>query len=341
MSDVRVLGIEKRYGSSVALAGIDTTFRAGLITVLLGPSGCGKTTLLRILAGLTEPDAGRVELGEEILNDPRARVPTERRHLGMVVQDALLWPHLRVRRNIAFPLGRVADAEARVLRAARAAHVEPFLDRYPAELSGGERQRVAIARAIVRDPRVLLLDEPLSGLDANLRVAVMDTIRDVQRALSVTTVYVTHDQEEALSLADRVVVMRNGRILQEGTPDEVYRNPRTEFVARFVGLSTLLPGQVGEGGLATTERGTFPAGNGTGGSVMFAVRPESVRLDGEGGIAGTVAGSRFLGGRWMVRVRVGAREVLCVSEGARAEGEEVRLRIDPAPAVVVPDVEAQ
>jgi ABC-type sugar transport system ATPase subunit len=336
MAEVELRGIEKRYGDAAALAGVDLDLVGGEITVLLGPSGCGKTTLLRILAGLAEPDSGRVTVDGEVLNDPRSRVPPEARGIGMVFQDPLLWPHFRVRSNIGFPLRVGKSGDPRVERAARAAEIADFLERYPSELSGGERQRAAIARAIVREPRLLLMDEPLSGLDANLRVRLLGKIREIQRSLGVTTCYVTHDQDEALGLADRVVVMRGGRILQTGTPEEVYARPRTSFVAGFVGVSNLLRGEVAAG-RAETALGSYPAEGE--GSVVLAARPESVRLDAGDGTPGEVLSCAYRGDRWLVTVRAGEMELLSTSPGPRSAGEEVRVSLDPAPVAVIDDEE--
>jgi ABC-type sugar transport system ATPase subunit len=236
----------------------------------------------------------------------------------MVFQDSLLWPHLSVRGNIAFPLGPGRGGDPRVLEAARASEIDPFLDRYPGELSGGERRRAAMARAIVGRPSLLLLDEPLTGLDANLRVRLLGTIRRVQRELGVTTVYVTHDQEEALGVADHVVVMRGGRVLQSGAPDEIYARPRTAFVASFVGLSALIE-------------------NGDG---VQAVRPESVRL-GDGTEEGEVVGSLFCGERWLLTLRAGAGDLLAWSEVPRDDGEVLRYRLQRDPVTVEDDREAR
>jgi ABC-type Fe3+/spermidine/putrescine transport system ATPase subunit len=272
MSFVTIRGLKKKYGEEAALAGVDLDLPKGEITALLGPSGCGKTSLLRILAGLGEPDDGTVTMNGTVLNDPRSRRAPETRGIGMVFQDSLLWPHLRVKDNIAFPLGTKGD-DPRVVRAAERAEVAEFLDRFPGGLSGGEQRRVAIARATVREPRLLLMDEPLSGLDANLRVRLLAAIRSIQRELGVTTCYVTHDQEEALGVADRVVVMRAGRILRVGTPEEIYAAPESAFVAGFVGLSSLIDGVV-TSGVARTALGEFPAEGAADGPARLAVRPE-------------------------------------------------------------------
>jgi ABC-type Fe3+/spermidine/putrescine transport system ATPase subunit len=238
---------------------------------------------------------------------------------------------MTIRGNIAFPLGTGKKNDSRVGEAAEAAEVARFLDRYPAELSGGERQRAAVARAIVAGPRLLLLDEPLTGLDANLRVVLLRTIRQVQRTLGVTACYVTHDQEEALGLADRVVVMRNGVVLQSGTPEEVYQRPRSAFVAGFVGISNLVEGEV------LTELGGAPEGDRPGNRGLFAARPETVRLDAPAGAAGEVLGSSFLGDRWLVTVKVNGREILVKCDRKRDPGENVLVGLDAEPVPVEDD----
>ena len=332
----RIRGLRKEFGGSLALDGIDLDLPAGELTVILGPSGCGKTTLLRILAGLAPADAGKVEFDGVVVNDPRSRLPSEKRRLGMVFQDALLWPHLRVRGNIAFPLGAGRTGDPRVVKAARAAEIEPFLDRYPSELSGGECRRVAIARAVVSEPRLLLMDEPLSGLDANLRVRLIETIRRIQQELGVTALYVTHDQDEALGLADRVVVMRSGRVLQVGTAQDIYLRPKTEFVADFVGVSTIVPA-LAENGRARCAFGAFPVPEGTVGTVRLVFRPERVRLDGPAGIPGRVLRSAFRGDRWLVTVTAAEREILARSSTRRPQGEEVTVSFAEDPVVVEED----
>jgi len=332
---VTIDGISKSFGDTRVLDDLSLTLPEGRITVILGPSGCGKTTLLRILAGLAEPDAGRIELGGRLANDPRSRLPAEKRGVGMVFQDALLWPHLRVRGNIAFPLGTGRGSDPRVAAAAKAAEIDGFLDRYPGELSGGERRRASLARAIVSEPRLLLLDEPLSGLDANLRVRLLGTIRTIQRSLGVTACSVTHDQEEALGVADLVVVMREGRVLQAGTPEEVYRTPATAFVARFVGLSNLLEGEVADGTVSTPV-GSYAANGLEPGPGLFAVRPEALRITADG-VPGKVLHSAYRGDRWLLTVSIREREVLVYDAEPRRAGAEVALGLVAAPVPVVDD----
>ena len=338
MAEVRTYGLTKRYGDSDVVWDLSLDLPDGEMTVVLGPSGCGKTTLLRILAGLTAPDRGEVRIGETLVNDPAVRIPPEDRGVGMVFQDSLLWPHMRVRANIGFALGPGRKNDPRVEAAARTAEVHAFLDRYPSELSGGEQRRAAIARAVVREPQLLLMDEPLSGLDANLRVTLAGTIRSIQRRLRVTTCYVTHDQEEALGIADRVVVMHRGEVLQTGTPEEIYGRPATAFVAGFVGTATLFRGRGGLGEYETPF-GRIAAGGADGEDVLFAARPETVHLSAETGVPGIVVRSSFLGDRFLIAARVGDLEVLSLSRFHREDGEEVRISLDPAPVAVIDDLE--
>jgi len=336
MADVTIRGLEKKFGDSVALKSVDLRLPAGQITAVLGPSGCGKTTLLRILAGLADADAGEVRLGDTVFSDPRSRVPPERRGIGMVFQESLLWPHLKVRANIAFPLGSGKEGDPRVARAAERAEVVRFLDRWPAGLSGGEQRRVAIARATVSEPDLLLMDEPLSGLDANLRVRLLLAIRGIQRDLGVTACYVTHDQEEALGVADRIAIMKDGRVLQVGTPEEIYRRPATEFVATFVGLSTVLQAECASG-VAHTALGDFPAEGAADGAIRLAVRPETVRIDSGGTLAAIVTKAAYRGDRWLLTVTAGETEILAYADARREPGDRVTLGIDPAPVLVAPD----
>jgi putative spermidine/putrescine transport system ATP-binding protein len=237
---VHVSGLRKRYGDVVALAGVDLVIGAGEFFTLLGPSGSGKTTLLRLIAGFERPDAGRIELGGRDVT----RVPPYARNVNTVFQDYALFPHMTVGQNIEYGLRvrRVPRAERRrkVDNALEMVRLSGLGDRKPAQLSGGQRQRVALARAIVNEPQVLLLDEPLGALDFKLRQEMQIELQHVQREVGITFVYVTHDQEEALAMSDRIAVLSNGRIEQIGTPLEVYERPQTDFVAGFIGISNLI-----------------------------------------------------------------------------------------------------
>ncbi|ADI31644.1 ABC transporter ATP-binding protein [Staphylothermus hellenicus] len=235
MVDVHLRSVVKRFGKTIALRGIDLDVNNGEFIVLLGPSGCGKTTTLRIIAGLERPNKGRVIFG----NKDVTYLPPRERNVSMVFQSYAVWPHMKVFDNIAFPLKikGVPKEEIRkkVRWAAELLRIEELLDRYPHQLSGGQRQRVAVARAIVVEPDVLLMDEPLSNLDALLRVKMRSELKKLQRKIKVTTIYVTHDQVEAMTMGDRIAVMNSGMIMQVGTPDEVYNKPANKFVAGFIG----------------------------------------------------------------------------------------------------------
>jgi iron(III) transport system ATP-binding protein len=247
-----------------------------MVCALLGPSGCGKTTMLRLIAGFERPDAGRVLVGDRVVAGHGEFVSPERRRIGMVFQDYALFPHLSVEGNVAYALGRSPD-RARVAEVLALVGLERLGARHPHELSGGEQQRVALARALVPTPEVILLDEPFSNLDAALRVRVRREMRDILVAAEATALFVTHDQEEALSLADRVAVMRDGRIEQEGTPEEVYGRPRTRWVADFLGDAEIVPGTAA-GGAVECELGRFPIPKEMEGAVDVVVRPEAVAL---------------------------------------------------------------
>ncbi len=235
MVDVHLKGIVKRFGKTIAVNGIDLDIRDGEFIVLLGPSGCGKTTTLRVIAGLEKPDEGRVLFGDRDVT----YLPPRERNVSMVFQSYAIWPHMKVYDNIAFPLKikkfPKEEIDKRVKWAAELLQISELLDRYPHQLSGGQRQRVAVARAIVVEPDVLLMDEPLSNLDALLRVKMRSELKKLQRRIKVTTIYVTHDQVEAMTMGDRIAVMNKGKIQQVGRPDEIYLKPANVFVAGFVG----------------------------------------------------------------------------------------------------------
>jgi ABC-type Fe3+/spermidine/putrescine transport system ATPase subunit len=295
--NITVLELSKRFGAVLAVDGVSLEIADGELFTLLGPSGCGKTTLLRLIAGFHRPDAGRVRFGERDVTD----LPPYARNIGMVFQNYALWPHMTVFQNVAYGLRlrrlRGPALAARVEEGLRKVNLSGLGVRYPGQLSGGQQQRVALARALVLNPDILLLDEPLSNLDAKIRVQVRAEIRTLQQELGITTVYVTHDQEEALSLSDRVAVMREGRVLQLGPPRELYERPRTRFVADFVGTNNLVPGRVVEAGGAWVAvetalgrlRAWSPPGAASlpvGGHCVLAIRPENVTFLAGAGAAG-------------------------------------------------------
>jgi iron(III) transport system ATP-binding protein len=278
-SALRTLGVRKHFGDVVAVDDVSLEVRRGEFLAVLGPSGCGKTTLLRLVAGFERPDAGGIEIDGAVVAGPRQLVPPERRRIGMVFQESALFPHLDVAGNIGFGLprrrrdGRIAELVALVGLAGLHA-------RMPHELSGGQQQRVALARALAPDPALILLDEPFSALDATLRAQLRGEVREILRAAGATTVFVTHDQGEALEISDRVAVMRAGRIEQISTPDELYLRPINRFVAGFVGEANLLPGEVRHGEVQTIV-GRFRAANGAladGTRAEVLLRPEQLHM---------------------------------------------------------------
>lgn len=252
MGDIRIRGLIKRYGSSVAVDNVDLTVQDGEFVSLLGPSGCGKTTTLRCIAGLEEPEAGEIAIGNELVADGARRffVPPNRRRIGMVFQSYALWPHMTVFGNVAYPLKvqrhDAKQIETRVAEVLRLVELDRMAARGVSELSGGQQQRVAVARALVANPRVLLLDEPLSNLDAALRVHMRRELRRLHERIRTTAVYVTHDQTEAVTLSDRIVVMNVGRIQQIGSPRDIFGAPANRWVAEFVGFDNFIEASVVE-----------------------------------------------------------------------------------------------
>ena len=275
---IAVHGAAKSYGSVQAVRPTDLSVGPGELFAVLGPSGCGKTTLLRLIAGFERPDEGEVWVGGTRMAGPGCWVPPERRRIGMVFQDYALFPHLTVERNVRFGLARGGGADKRARFALELVGLQHKADRYPHELSGGERQRVALARALAPGPEVVLLDEPFSSLDATLRAGLRREVELILREAETSAVFVTHDQEEALSLADRIAVMRDGEVVQVGAPEDVYYRPADRWTAQFVGEVNLLQGVADPVGIAT-ELGFFdlaaPAGPGV---VRVAIRPEQLEL---------------------------------------------------------------
>ncbi len=293
-SDARVqlVGLHKSFGAVRAVDGIDLEVHDGEILALLGPSGCGKTTTLRLVAGFDRPDAGRVVLAGDEVAAPGRFVPAERRRIGVVFQDFALFPHLSVAGNVGYGVRERQQRAARVAELLELVGLTGSEQRMPHELSGGQQQRVALARALAPRPALVLLDEPFSNLDAALRVHVRAEVRSILHAANATAIFVTHDQEEALSLADRIAVMNRGRVLQTDAPSELYANPVDRFVATFVGDADLLPGSVDHGNAVLTSVGPLraatiagaSASGGATGDVDVVLRPELVRLrlDGDG-----------------------------------------------------------
>jgi multiple sugar transport system ATP-binding protein len=317
MAEVTIRDLKKAYGAVSVIEKLDLDIPDGAFVVLVGPSGCGKSTLLRMIAGLEEISGGDIRIGDRRVNN----LPPSERDIAMVFQNYALYPHKTVAANMGFPLkmkGEARDAIARkVTRAAEILGLTPYLDRYPRALSGGQRQRVAMGRAIVRDPQVFLFDEPLSNLDAKLRVQMRTEIRELHLRLKTTTVYVTHDQIEAMTMADRIVVLNGGRIEQVGAPLDLYDRPANVFVAGFIGspAMNMLKGTVRGGRVeALGARLPLPPGHAVadGHEVIYGIRPEHLGLGGQG-LAGTVAVVEPTGSETHVVTRVEGHELTAVA----------------------------
>ena len=332
MSEIVLEKVTKRFGRVKAVDDISFRTESGKFVVLLGPSGCGKSTVLRLIAGLEDVSAGRILIdGRDV-----TRLSPEKRRVSMVFQSYALFPHLTVEENIVFGLKvrRTPDAERarRLAQVAEVVGLAGHLDRKPQQLSGGQRQRVALARAIVAENRICLMDEPLSNLDAQLRHGMRVEIRALQQRLGMTVVYVTHDQVEAMSMADRVVLIREGRIEQEGSPGELYSRPATLFAARFIGTPGMNLVALADGPLGAVVRGSRdPVMAGRGEGLTLGVRPEHVTLADSGGVAGTVTSSEYHGADTILTVRVGEETLLARSPGqlAHPPGSPVRLAWKP------------
>jgi iron(III) transport system ATP-binding protein len=302
---LRLDGLEKSYGAVRAVAGLELEVEPGTVCALLGPSGCGKTTTLRLIAGLERPDGGAIALGGRTLNGDGEFVAPERRRIGMVFQDYALFPHLDVAGNVGYGLGRRPDS-ARVAQVLELVGLGADAERPVHELSGGEQQRVALARALAPTPDLILLDEPFSNLDAGLRDRLRQEVREILARAEVTTLFVTHDQAEALSIAESVAVMREGRVEQFGTPEEIYSRPASRWVAGFLGEIEVIPGAA-QRGRVECELGSFASDQGGEGAVDVLVRPESIAI----GISGPeraasaeVIGRRFFGHDQLVELRL-------------------------------------
>jgi multiple sugar transport system ATP-binding protein len=323
MASVSLRDVRKSFGATAVVHGVSVDIGEGEFVVLVGPSGCGKSTLLRMLAGLEDIDGGEVRIGDKVVNE----LPPKARDVAMVFQNYALYPHMTVFDNMAFSLtlGKAAKGavKQRVDRAAEILGLSALLDRYPRQLSGGQRQRVAMGRAIVRQPQVFLFDEPLSNLDAKLRVQMRTEIKALHQRLKVTTVYVTHDQVEAMTLADRIVVLQDGRIEQVGTPMELYRHPANRFVAGFIGSPAMnfLP--------AAAVPAAWAGGSG---DVVVGVRPEHLALAPEGqGLAAEVKVVEPTGPEILVYAEAAGHPLVAALRGAEgiAPGQRIRLTTEP------------
>jgi putative spermidine/putrescine transport system ATP-binding protein len=346
---LELVHLRKRYGGVTAVDDISLRVEHGEIVSLLGPSGCGKTTTLNMLAGFLAPDDGRILVDGEPVHD----LPPERRNTGMVFQNYALFPHLTVARNVAFGLEMrkvaKADMEPRIKRAVALARLTGLEERYPRELSGGQQQRVALARALVVEPSLLLLDEPLSNLDAALREEMRFEIREIQRRVGITTVFVTHDQTEAMAISSRLAVMNHGRIVQTGTPEEIYRAPADAFVARFIGQANLLRGTVVDAGAghASVDLGGVQvrvacAVGPAGARVDIVLRPEDIVIspaaDAPNRIRVALSEVTYLGASTRLVATLGGQAITIMSNRPRfaaTQGEAIDVAWDPAHCSVI------
>ena len=355
MPGVTITGLTKHFGDVAAVHRLDLAVRPGELVALLGPSGCGKTTTLRLVAGFLVPEAGQIQVGDRVLSSPVTVVPPERRRMAMIFQSYALWPHMTVARNVAYGLRFAGvprgDRERKVEEMLKAVQLAGYGGRYPGELSGGQQQRVAVARALVVEPEILLLDEPLSNLDASLREEMRFEIRRLHERFGITTLYVTHDQAEAMVISDRIAVLESGRVAQVGTADEVFSKPRTRFVAEFIGRTNVIEGVAESPHTLARGRLRLRLGWGLtpGARVAVSVRPHDIVLASAAGaepgprtpgflnvLNGTVLRRNFLGETMDYQVKVDDDVVLRVTAPAGCRfgvGEAVKVSINPAVCV--------
>jgi iron(III) transport system ATP-binding protein len=345
VASVELRGLTKHYGSLAVVDDVSLTIEHGRLVCLLGPSGCGKTTTLRLIAGFVEPNAGEIRVGDKVLSAPSRTVPPERRNMSMIFQSYALWPHMTVAQNVAYglELRKVdKDTTTRKLKAILSTtHLANLADRYPGELSGGQQQRVALARALIVEPETLLLDEPLSNLDANLREEMRFEVRRLHDEYRYTTVYVTHDQSEAMTTADVIAVMNQGKIEQAGSPEEIYERPRSEFVARFIGMSNVVRGKALDNDHISVAGATLRCigdGLAAGADAAVSVRQHVIRLwarkpdSTENILPATVIRQVFLGSSrdYMVEAADGTQIRVVASPAENvAPGSSVWLHLPP------------
>lgn len=315
---VKIDSVTKRYGDLTVVNKVSLDIEKGEFFTLLGPSGCGKTTLLRMIAGFNEINGGAISFDDRVINE----LPPQKRNIGMVFQNYAIFPHMSVRQNVAYGLKKRGIKGAELKRtvddAMELMQIAPYADRSPSQLSGGQQQRVALARAIVITPEILLMDEPLSNLDAKLRVEMRTSIKKIQKSLGITTIYVTHDQEEALAISDQIAVMKDGVVKQVGAPEDIYKRPGSKFVAGFIGTSCFLPARAGRGVITVQGKPVLAKTlqSGWQGDVIISARPEHIII-GEAAadrLCGTVTLATFLGDYVAYEIEMDDKTVLEVNE---------------------------
>ena len=337
MSTITIKNLTKSFDRAPVLREFNEVFSDGEFVTLLGPSGCGKTTMLRIIAGFEVPTTGEVWIDDRLVSGGKTFVPPEHRNIGMVFQSYAVWPHMNVFDNVAYPLAirhaAKAEIKTRVEQLLETVHLSQYAERFPSQLSGGQQQRIALARAMLAQPKVLLLDEPLSNLDAKLRESMRFEIKEIQRKLGITVVYVTHDQTEAMAMSDRIFLINRGDIQQCGTPQEIYNSPVNQFVADFLGNVDFFKGEARDG------RIIFPAMDGQSipydgprtGKIDVAIRPENLFFAEDGILHGVLETQYYLGDVDDCRVRVGETLVRVITNGYEhqnlKEGQPVRLSV--------------
>ena len=346
MSTVTIKNLTKSFGSSQVLKEFNEVFRDGEFVTLLGPSGCGKTTMLRMIAGFEIPTTGEIWIDDKLVSGGKTFLPPEKRDIGMVFQSYAVWPHMNVFDNVAYPLQikhvKREEIRTRVDKILETVHLTRYADRLPNQLSGGQQQRIALARALVAEPNLLLLDEPLSNLDAKLRESMRFEIKDITKSLGISVVYVTHDQTEAMAMSDRIFLINNGIVQQSGTPDEIYNHPANQFVADFLGKVDFFKGVAENGTIHLSEWEAdlqYPKMEQSG-NIEVAIRPENIRISKESdGIRGKLEKLYYLGDETDCRVRVGKALVRVITDGFShrefREGDTVSL--DIREFIVFPD----
>jgi iron(III) transport system ATP-binding protein len=335
VAEVKIESVSKLFGEVKAVDGFTATVRDGEFVSILGPSGCGKTTMLRMIAGFEKASLGEIFIGDQLVSSSKVRkfLPPEKRNIGMVFQSYAVWPHMSVFDNVAYPLKirRVNSQEIqdKTMKALELVHLDQYAQRFPNQLSGGQQQRVALARALVAEPRLLLLDEPLSNLDAKLRESMRFEIKELQKKLAITVIYVTHDQAEAMAMSDRIIVMHAGVIQQVDEPTVIYENPANQVVADFIGLVNFIEADAAAGRVSLPELGMELAYEAPfTGKGIVAVRPEHIRLSTSGaGVKGTILHRLYLGDATDLRVQVKDKVLRVIDKGNTyqkyAEGDAV------------------